>query len=41
MAVKLIEETLTRSIIGGFFEVYNTLGFGFLETFTKSLWHKS
>ena len=26
-----IEEHLTRSIIGAFFEVYNTLGFGFLE----------
>ena len=27
----LIEEQLTRSVIGAFFEVYNTLGFGFLE----------
>jgi GxxExxY protein len=27
----LIEEGLTRSIIGAFFEVYNTLGFGFFE----------
>ena len=27
----LIEETLTRSVIGAFFEVYNNLGFGFLE----------
>ena len=27
----LIEESLTRSVIGAFFEVYNTLGFGFLE----------
>jgi hypothetical protein len=27
----LIEEELTRSAIGAFFEVYNTLGFGFLE----------
>ena len=26
---KLIEEALTRSVIGGFFEVYNTLGFGY------------
>jgi GxxExxY protein len=26
-----MEERLTRSIIGAFFEVYNTLGFGFLE----------
>lgn len=24
-------EILTRSVIGAFFEVYNTLGFGFLE----------
>lgn len=27
----LIEEGLTSSAIGAFFEVYNTLGFGFLE----------
>ena len=27
----MIEEALTRSVIGAFFEVYNTLGFGFLE----------
>ena len=27
----LIAEGLTRSIIGAFFEVYNTLGYGFLE----------
>ena len=27
----LIEETLTRSVIGAFFEVYNHLGYGFLE----------
>ena len=27
----LVEEPLTRSVIGAFFEVYNTLGFGFLE----------
>jgi len=27
----LVEEELTRSIIGAFYEVYNTLGFGFLE----------
>jgi GxxExxY protein len=27
----LIEETLTGSVIGAFYEVYNTLGFGFLE----------
>jgi GxxExxY protein len=28
---QLVEEDLTRSIIGAFFEVYNELGFGFLE----------
>ena len=28
---ELIEEDLTYSVIGAFFEVYNTLGFGFLE----------
>jgi len=27
----LIDEELTRSVINAFFEVYNTLGFGFLE----------
>jgi GxxExxY protein len=27
----LIEEALTRSVIGAFFEVYNNLGYGFLE----------
>jgi GxxExxY protein len=29
--VQLVEERLTYSVIGAFFEVYNTLGFGFLE----------
>ena len=28
---KLIEERLTGSVIGAFFEVYNNLGYGFLE----------
>ena len=28
---KLIQEPITRDIIGAFYEVYNTLGFGFLE----------
>ena len=28
---ELIEGELTRSVIGAFFEVYNTLGYGFLE----------
>jgi hypothetical protein len=27
----LIEEELTKSVIGAFFEVYNNLRFGFLE----------
>ena len=27
----LVEAELTRSVIGAFYEVYNTLGFGFLE----------
>ena len=28
---ELLQETLTRSVIGAFYEVYNHLGFGFLE----------
>lgn len=28
---ELIEEQLTESVIGGFYEVYNALGYGFLE----------
>ena len=28
---KLVDEELTRSIIGAFYDVYNTLGFGFIE----------
>ena len=32
---QLIEEELTRKIIGAFFEVYNALGFGFLESIYK------
>ena len=31
----LVEEELTRKIIGIFFEVYNALGFGFLESIYK------
>jgi GxxExxY protein len=27
----LVDEALTRSIIGGFYEVYNNLGYGLLE----------
>jgi GxxExxY protein len=34
----LVEEALTRSVIGGFFEVYNTLKFGLFETlYAKAL----
>lgn len=29
--VELIEEALSYSVIGAFYEVYNTMGFGFLE----------
>ena len=32
---KLLEEDVTREIIGAFYEVYNALGFGFLETIYK------
>ncbi|HEU4722830.1 MAG TPA: GxxExxY protein, partial [Gemmatimonadaceae bacterium] len=28
----LIDESITRQIIGGFFECYNKLGYGFLES---------
>ena len=28
---QLIEESVSRSVIGAFFDVYNKLGFGFLE----------
>ena len=28
---ELLEEQLTHSVIGAFFDVYNTLGFGFME----------
>jgi GxxExxY protein len=31
MRIDLIEGELTKSVIGAFFEVYNRLGFGFLE----------
>lgn len=35
---ELIEEALTQSVIGAFFKVYNTLGFGFLEhVYVKAL----
>ena len=29
---ELIEEELTKSVIGAFFDVYNTLGYGFMES---------
>jgi len=29
--IELLEQELTQGVIGAFFEVYNTLGFGFLE----------
>ena len=28
---QLLEEQLTHAVIGAFYEVYNTLGYGFLE----------
>ena len=31
MPTRLIEKELTQTVIGVFFEVYNNLGFGFLE----------
>jgi GxxExxY protein len=31
MSTKLIHDSLSYSVIGAFFEVYHTLGFGFLE----------
>ena len=30
--IGLVEEALTESVIGAFFEAYNQLGFGFLES---------
>ena len=33
---ELIEERLTHSVIGAFYEVYNTLGYGFLEHLYKA-----
>ena len=35
---ELIEAALSKSVIGAFFEVYNTLGYGFLENlYVKAL----
>ena len=31
MRIQLVEKEITRDVIGAFFEVYNTLGYGFLE----------
>ena len=31
MRIELIEKEITSDVIGAFFEVYNTLGYGFLE----------
>ena len=31
MRSAIVDEEITHSVIGAFFEVYNTLGFGFLE----------
>ena len=31
MGARLLDEELTKSVIGAFFEVYNTLNYGFLE----------
>jgi GxxExxY protein len=31
--IDLLQEERTQSVIGAFYEVYNTLGFGFLEHF--------
>lgn len=33
---RLLEEKLTKSVIGAFFEAYNHLGFGFLEHVCKA-----
>ena len=36
--IGLIEEALTESVFGSFYEVYNQLGFGFLESiYSKAL----
>jgi len=37
----LVEERLTYSVIGAFYEVYSRLGFGFLNRFTPTLWSTS
>ena len=41
MNTDLRHEALTRSVIGAFYQVYNELGFGFLETvYTSALDHE-
>ncbi len=38
---ELVEEALTHSVIGAFFDVYNALGFGFFEhVYTVALEHE-
>lgn len=40
-SVKLLDKDITGSIIGAFFDVYNTLGWGFLEhLYVKALEHE-
>jgi len=34
----LLEEKLTRSVIGGFYVVHRALGFGFLEQVYANAW---
>ena len=36
----LIEEELTHSVIGAFFDVHNTLGYGFLEHGPEPRFHR-
>lgn len=39
--VELVERELTRSVIGAFFDVYNDLGYGFLEAvYARALEHE-
>lgn len=38
---ELVYERLTHSVIGAFFDVYNTLGFGFLEHVYVMAWSVS
>ena len=38
---ELLDERLTHSVIGAFYEVYNTLGFGFLEQLYSTASYKA